>query len=97
MDNGLYRLIYGFDSFGNICNRANKIYFIQSYVLYFDYENPKTTTKVCVKTCPSEEITTPSQFESFTKMNGNLCLYNTTTGVYNKENCPKLPIYRTYI
>ena len=73
------------------------IYFIQSYVLYFDYENPKTTTKVCVKTCPSEEITTPSQFESFTKMNGNLCLYNTTTGVYNKENCPKLPIYRTYI
>ena len=24
MDGGLYRLIYGFDSFGNICGRANK-------------------------------------------------------------------------
>ena len=24
MDHGLYRLVYGFDSFGNICDRSNK-------------------------------------------------------------------------
>lgn len=24
MDNGLHRLIYGFDSFGNICDKVNK-------------------------------------------------------------------------
>jgi hypothetical protein len=63
--------------------------------MYFDYQNPKTTTKVCVKTCPSEQIRSRDEYIKFSKNFGSLCLYNTSVDSYDEKNCPKLPILKT--
>jgi hypothetical protein len=63
--------------------------------MYFDFEKPKETIKVCIKTCPNIEIKTENDLINFTKTNGNICLYNITVGTYDEKNCPKLPIDKT--
>jgi hypothetical protein len=106
LDDGYERVIYGYDSFGNICNRNNKIknasldYNGQDttglkYVLIFDYLNPKDSKKACVESCPSRMLFTRNEFESYTRTNGSLCFYNVTKGVYNENLCPRLPIFKS--
>lgn len=107
LDDGFDRLLYGYDSFGNICDRPNRARPLQKnfqqqdttglkYVLYFDYLKPADSFKVCVRTCPNVTITSVAQFSTYAQsINESLCFYNVTPGIYDRNQCPKLPILET--
>lgn len=109
LDNGLNRLIYGYDSYGNVCDNKNSFFNVQNttlyrqdtaglpFVFYFNYTDPIDSRKVCVKSCPNKNIASIDDFKNFTSFNNfTVCDYGVTPGMYDPKKCPKLPIIQTY-
>ncbi len=109
LDNGLERLIHGYDSNGNICNNPNT--FISSlnstvkredttgrpFVFFFNYTDPINARKVCVKACPSISLLNENQFKNYTLIhNYTLCDSSVPPGVYNSVKCPKIPVVKAH-
>ena len=82
------RLIYGSDSFGNVCgrrnNKINENYVFsgldmtdRGYVFYLDQDNLKDSLKICVKLCPNETLANDGAVELFYQRTGSsLCRYD---------------------
>lgn len=104
--NGFERLIFGYDSDGNVCNNKqsqNTSELVNYYdttgrgfVFYFNYSDPINARKVCVKACPSINIIDEEEFKNYTlSTNQTLCEYDVSPGVYIRKKCPKLPLIQT--
>ncbi|KAJ8033653.1 Choline transporter-like protein 3 [Holothuria leucospilota] len=100
------RLLYGADSFGNICGRKNDA--IENINLsgldmsekpfLFSF-NPVTvsvdgisSTKICLENCPNESLVTPGQYAGY-----EICLYSLPPEDYNAlhltgDLCPRPPV-----
>lgn len=84
-----FRLISGYDSFGNTCGTNNEpigsLAFSglnmteQRYVFYLDLTNIKQSLKICVKQCPHREISDVKDLLNFEQETGShLCRYDVT-------------------
>uniref|UniRef100_A0A147BCM5 Choline transporter-like protein n=3 Tax=Ixodes ricinus TaxID=34613 RepID=A0A147BCM5_IXORI len=85
-----FRLISGYDSFGNVCGMNNDepmgaLQFSgqnmtgRPYLFYFDLSNLSHSLKVCVKQCPHRELKTTEQVRRFGEETGSsLCRYDVT-------------------
>lgn len=81
------RLIYGCDSFGNVCGASNapigSLAFSgmdatdKPYLLYFDLVDPRNSLKICVSHCPSRALRTMEEVRRFGQETGSsLCRYD---------------------
>ncbi|KAH6925046.1 hypothetical protein HPB50_027404 [Hyalomma asiaticum] len=81
------RLIYGCDSFGNVCGARNapigSLAFSgmdatdRPYLLYFDLADPRNSLKICVSHCPSRALRTMEEVRRFGQETGSsLCRYD---------------------
>ncbi|EEC05461.1 conserved hypothetical protein, partial [Ixodes scapularis] len=85
-----FRLISGYDSFGNVCGMNNDepmgaLQFSgqnmtgRPYLFYFDLSNLSHSLKVCVKQCPHRELKTTEEVRRFGEETGSsLCRYDVT-------------------
>ncbi|XP_002731355.1 choline transporter-like protein 1 [Saccoglossus kowalevskii] len=81
------RLIYGYDSYGNVCNKKNppieNIPFSGSdmtgkpHVFFMNVYNPSDSLEICVSKCPDIDLNTMSEVRDFTIRTGSrLCRYD---------------------
>lgn len=81
------RLVYGTDSFGNVCGRKNshmdRVSYSgldlrnQKYVFFMDGNNLKKGLKICVSTCPNETMNSMADIALYYQRTGtNLCRYD---------------------
>uniref|UniRef100_A0A034VZ78 Choline transporter-like protein n=1 Tax=Bactrocera dorsalis TaxID=27457 RepID=A0A034VZ78_BACDO len=112
------RVINGYDSFGNTCGVKRNEKFTnfplsgmntidKPQLFYFDFKNPRQSIKICVKECPSRNITDVQElYRYYMDTNTKLCRYDFNMDTIlntNSKNideyfnylgpCPKLPIY----
>lgn len=84
-----FRLVYGYDSFGNTCDEDNADKKMENvsltglnhkgkpYVFFLDIRKPLETTMLCVTKCPDKELTTIQQVQEFAIKEGSkLCRYD---------------------
>jgi len=87
------RLIYGFDSYGNICGKVNKdLTHIsnsgkdlrgKSFVFFMEITDPKGSLEICVSQCPDQDMLTMKDVSDFYERTGSqLCDYNVDPGDY---------------
>jgi len=93
-----YRLVYGYDSYGNTCNKPNndKIENLtfsgrdttgNPYVFFMSHHDPLNSMQVCVKKCPEIELTNKQAVYDFSKNTGSkLCRYDLDLEDYKKES-----------
>lgn len=100
-----FRLVYGYDSYGNTCDEDNTDRAIPNmtltglnlkgrpYVFFQDITNPFETTMLCVFKCPDTDLNTTEQVEMFSRKQGShLCRYDVDLNDYQKpENKDKCP------
>ncbi len=106
LDNGLDRLLHGYDSHGNVCNSPNAANASLAthrdttglpFVLFFNYTDPLRTRKVCVRACPSANLLTQADFKNYTLAhNHTLCDSGVPPGAYTPAKCPPLPVLKAY-
>lgn len=81
------RLVYGSDSFGNICGRRNDPFDnlpfsgldlrSKPFVFYLNTKEISKSLKICVKQCPNETINhTGDLFLFYQRTNASLCRYD---------------------
>ncbi|XP_036220296.2 choline transporter-like 1 [Bactrocera oleae] len=112
------RVINGYDSFGNTCGVKRNEKFTnfplsgmntidKPQLFYFDFKNPRQSIKICVKECPSRNISDVKElYRYYMDTNTKLCRYDfnmdtiLNTNIKNIDEyfnflgpCPKLPIY----
>ncbi|XP_071164766.1 choline transporter-like protein 1 isoform X3 [Mytilus edulis] len=84
-----FRLVYGYDSFGNTCDEDNADKTMENvsltglnhkgkpYVFFLDIRKPLETTMLCVTKCPDIEIDNINGVQEFAiKEGSNLCRYD---------------------
>ncbi|XP_076082252.1 choline transporter-like protein 1 isoform X2 [Mytilus galloprovincialis] len=84
-----FRLVYGYDSFGNTCDEDNADKAMENvsltglnhkgkpYVFFLDIRKPLETTMLCVTKCPDIEIDNINGVQEFAiKEGSNLCRYD---------------------
>lgn len=100
-----FRLVYGYDSYGNTCDEDNTDKKIENvtlsglnlkgkpYVFFLDVTDPFETTKLCVTKCPGKKLTGLQQVQEFAFSDGSeLCRYDVDVKDYLKpENKDKCP------
>ena len=85
------RLVYGTDSFGNVCGRKNahvdRVSYSgldltsQKYVFFMDANNLKKGLKVCVSSCPNQTLNSIADLSLYYQRTGtNLCRYDYNFG-----------------
>jgi solute carrier family 44 protein 1 (choline transporter-like protein) len=103
LNNGWTRIYYGYDSYGNICdkqtqknNTGQNTLGLRS-VLYFDFKNPVSSKKVCVKSCPDRTIASVDDYKRWSAQNNvSLCFYSILAGAYDANECPtKFPLVQS--
>lgn len=83
------RLIYGYDSFGNVCGVKNEPlpnisnsgqdHSDRKYVFFFNLQDLRTSIKLCVHQCPSRTLQSYEDLRSFAEDSGSfLCRYELT-------------------
>ncbi|XP_070562725.1 choline transporter-like protein 1 isoform X3 [Ptychodera flava] len=81
------RLVYGYDSYGNICNRKNpaipdvsfsgKDMTGKPYVFFMDVTNPSDSLELCVSKCPDGDLQDIDAVRNFSLRTGSLlCRYD---------------------
>ncbi|CAD5111761.1 DgyrCDS1042 [Dimorphilus gyrociliatus] len=102
----IYRLYYGYDSYGNTCGRKNsKIESLQKFnisnngrdmtdktkVFFLDIKNFKSAISLCVKKCPESTLSSNKDIKNFAeKADSNLCTYETDVDEYESQANGKL-------
>uniref|UniRef100_H2Z454 Choline transporter-like protein n=1 Tax=Ciona savignyi TaxID=51511 RepID=H2Z454_CIOSA len=82
-----YRMINGFDSYGNVCGKQNKPVTNhhlsgldnreKSYVFFMDVLDARTSLEICVSKCPDRELRTMNDVYNFYLETGSqLCDYS---------------------
>ncbi|XP_071954060.1 choline transporter-like protein 1 isoform X2 [Antedon mediterranea] len=82
------RVVYGYDSYGNICGMKNEKYpgvelsgmdmTDMPYVFFMNILDPDDSIEICVKKCPTGNITNLEDIKAFAEESGSkLCSYNT--------------------
>lgn len=96
-----FRLISGYDSFGNTCGMNNEpmgnLAFSgldmtnKPYVFYLDLSDIKTTLKICVKQCPHRQISDAQDLQTFEEETGSsLCRYDVSGSNHRSVLYPAL-------
>ncbi|XP_077982076.1 choline transporter-like protein 1 isoform X2 [Glandiceps talaboti] len=91
------RLVYGYDSYGNICNMENPpipgISFSgmnmtgRPYVFFMDVYNPSDSMEICVSKCPDTDMENIDDVKDFSVRTGSrLCRYDYDPQAYASEN-----------
>ncbi|XP_072031971.1 choline transporter-like protein 1 isoform X2 [Amphiura filiformis] len=89
----VFRIIYGYDSFGNICSMENEpIEGVElsgmdmtnkSRVFFMDIRDPVRSMEICVSQCPDEMLNTNEEVKDFaTETGSRLCRYDIDTSEY---------------
>ncbi|XP_052074053.1 choline transporter-like protein 1 isoform X3 [Mytilus californianus] len=100
-----FRLVYGYDSFGNTCDEDNADKMMENvsltglnhkgkpYVFFLDIRKPLETTMLCVTKCPDKELTTIQQVQEFAIKEGSkLCRYDVPIDkITDPANADKCP------
>lgn len=100
-----FRLVYGYDSFGNTCDEDNADKKMENvsltglnhkgkpYVFFLDIRKPLETTMLCVTKCPDKELTTIQQVQEFAIKEGSkLCRYDVPIDkITDPANADKCP------
>jgi len=87
------RLIYGFDSYGNVCNKLNKPLLNHSksgldlrgkpFIFFMDDTDAKESLEICVEKCPDVDLNKPEDLiEFYEDHNVKLCDYDVDVGEY---------------
>lgn len=90
------RLIYGFDSYGNICNKLNKplINHTKSgrdlrgkpMIFFMDVRDADKSLEICVERCPDDKLNTMQDVIDFhTRTGVGLCDYDIPVEEYSKQ------------
>lgn len=101
MNGAAARLIYGYDSYGNICNQVNKKIVDSDksgldlaglkYVFFMDPIDPHTSLEICVKQCPDKPLKTVDDVIQFYKDTGTkLCDYDVDPKDYHSQDWGKM-------
>jgi len=92
------RLIYGVDSFGNVCGRKNfrtddRLVYSgidmtdRPYVFFLNLNDLKSSLSICVKMCPNETLQSDAEVELFYQRTGaSLCRYDYEFGPSSSRN-----------
>ncbi|XP_074643007.1 choline transporter-like protein 1 isoform X2 [Tubulanus polymorphus] len=96
INGNLYRLLNGYDSYGDICNYNNtKNNMVNmdlsgkdttglNYVFFMNTLYPRSALTICVKKCPDRYMNQPYEYYEFAKRTGShLCTYNWPLDKYN--------------
>jgi len=89
LDGAVDRLIYGFDSYGNICNKKNEKLFNHSksgmdltgkkYIFFMDITDAEKSLEVCVEKCPDVKLNTKDELIAYyDRTHINYCDYDIT-------------------
>ncbi|XP_055348122.1 choline transporter-like 1 [Paramacrobiotus metropolitanus] len=92
-----FRLLYGHDSFGNVCGIFNDRIDNRTltgldlrdkpYVFSFDINNPRDSLKICVSRCPDRPLSTLKDLENYGRREGvALCRYDISIAEYGKSD-----------
>ncbi|KAK3591236.1 hypothetical protein CHS0354_010601 [Potamilus streckersoni] len=92
-----FRLVYGYDSFGNTCDQDNTDRAIgnislsgqnmkgRPYVFFMDVSHPFGSLSICVNRCPDQELPDMQHVQTFSMQTGSmLCQYNVDLANYTK-------------
>ncbi|GAV08421.1 hypothetical protein RvY_18112 [Ramazzottius varieornatus] len=91
------RLLYGQDSFGNVCGAANQQIENRTmtgmdmsqrpFVFSFDISNPRNALQLCVHKCPDRRLSTLRELEEFAvQKHSGLCMYNVQPEQYRNSD-----------
>ncbi|WAR22764.1 CTL1L-like protein [Mya arenaria] len=93
-----FRLVFGYDSFGNTCDSDNSDKKIENvslsgfntkgrpYVFFMDVSNPFKSKAICVNKCPDNDQQTLGDVELFSQQTGSeLCEYDIPVGEYHLQ------------
>ncbi|XP_061168216.1 choline transporter-like protein 1 isoform X1 [Saccostrea echinata] len=91
-----WRLVYGYDSFGNTCDEDNTGKKIENvtfsgmnmegkgYVFMLDIFDPLNSMKLCVNKCPGQDLNTTGDLKTFAITGGSyLCRYDVEENDYD--------------
>ncbi|GFO10729.1 choline transporter-like protein 1 [Plakobranchus ocellatus] len=94
-----FRLVYGYDSFGNTCDADNSGKVIpgvryagwnlkgRPYLFFMNIRDPDHSLRICVNTCPEMDIRSPKILFEFSQQTGSLlCRYDLGLGFYTFAN-----------
>ncbi|XP_021343598.1 choline transporter-like protein 1 isoform X3 [Mizuhopecten yessoensis] len=97
MHGDAFRLVYGYDSFGNTCDEDNTGRSIpnvslsgmnmksRSFVFFMDISNPSTKMSLCVNKCPDYDLKSINEVRDFSQSEGSiLCRYDINFTDYNQ-------------
>ncbi|XP_014669996.1 PREDICTED: choline transporter-like protein 1 isoform X2 [Priapulus caudatus] len=90
------RLIYGYDSYGNICGKNNTPIMNltysgidmtdKKYVFFFDLWSVRESRCICVRECPPATISTRTMLEDYARESGSfLCDYDVPINDYSNQ------------
>ncbi|KAH3695270.1 choline transporter-like protein 1 isoform X1 [Dreissena polymorpha] len=92
-----FRLVFGYDSFGNTCDSDNSDKKIENislsgyntkgrkYVFFMDVTDPFRSRSICVNRCPDRDLLNMADVQLYSTQTGsNLCEYNIPVEEYNK-------------
>ncbi|CAH1775579.1 unnamed protein product, partial [Owenia fusiformis] len=96
-----FRLLYGYDSYGNTCDRPNqKIGNIslsgldmtgKKYVFFMDIKDPFNSLQICVDKCPDKKLDSKLELFDFARSSkSNLCSYDTPIEHYRNSTTDKI-------
>ncbi|GAB6028808.1 hypothetical protein CHUAL_004619 [Chamberlinius hualienensis] len=92
-----WRLIYGYDSFGNMCGNVNQPLgnmassglnlTKEKYLFYFNVRRPVSSLRICVRHCPTRLLTTRDDLVEFAIESGSrLCRYEIPLDRYTSSD-----------
>ncbi|XP_069128157.1 choline transporter-like protein 1 isoform X1 [Argopecten irradians] len=98
MHGDAFRLVYGYDSFGNTCDEDNRGRPIPNvslsgmnmknrpFVFFMDLANPTTKMSLCVNKCPDNTLNSINEVREFSRSAGSiLCRYDINFTDYTEE------------